>query len=349
MGCTSCTPISIFFCLPTIYFWPICHVCWLAITLASLYWCCLFVFRICCHTFHVCASWHIMWRFAPSLAFLRLASNIKALLQTKGVEVTPNLETRLVRMFKWGTHVWICILLSTPQKLQASAVMLLWRGNPCQPEGERKAEVLPQSVHHLLSEGGRGLFIPHCLCITQHTNTDHWGVPAQSAELMQHPPPRFFLKAERTVARPELWLHTPASCLAAHAQWAPRGAQCVCRVASVWPELFLIRPRLASVMASLWHGVVNLTLDLPNLCFLCIPVNCNIQPTACKKTWVSELKLPSLPHLQKSENSSRNRVLYRNLRCLWASKPNLNRTSIFRSLQVHFQTVMRFIAVNIGR
>lgn len=198
--------------------------------------------------------------------------------------------------------------------------------------------------------GGFTLFIPHCLCITQHTNTDHWGVPAQSAELMQHPPPRFFLKAERTVARPELWLHTPASCLAAHAQWAPRGAQCVCRVASVWPELFLIRPRLESVMASLWHVVVNLTLNLPNLCFLCIPANfCNIQPTACKKTWVSELKLPSHPHLQKSENSSRNRVLYRNLRCLWASKPNLNGTSIFRSLQVHFQTVMRFIAVNIGR
>lgn len=72
---------------------------------------------------------------------------------------------------EWGIHAWICILLSAPQKLQASVVMSLWMGNPCQLEGEKWVEVLQQSVHHLLSEGGRGHLLFPYLIVSTSRNT----------------------------------------------------------------------------------------------------------------------------------------------------------------------------------
>lgn len=58
----------------------------------------------------------------------------------------------------------------------------------------------------------------------------------------------------------------------------PRGStvclSCCCCV----DGLFFFRSSSASVMASLWHTVVNLTLKLPSLCVHCIPLNfCIIQ------------------------------------------------------------------------
>lgn len=45
-----------------------------------------------------------------------------------------------------------------------------------EPEGEKRVEVLAQSVHHLLSEGGRGFYSFHTLLsfyLSHSTNTDH--------------------------------------------------------------------------------------------------------------------------------------------------------------------------------
>lgn len=106
-----------------------------------------------------------------------------------------------------------CVSTSLSQVYRSCRSPLRWLYQT-QPEGEKGAKVLAQSAHHLLSGTGGGftLSIPHCVFITQHTNTDHWGVSAHSAQLMQHPlPPSLFLKAEWAVAWLERWLHTRAT------------------------------------------------------------------------------------------------------------------------------------------
>lgn len=62
----------------------------------------------------------------------------------------------------------LAFLFSTSQELQASAAMVLMGGwATLSLRGEKRAEVLAQSVHHLLSEGGRG-YLAVFLSIAQH-------------------------------------------------------------------------------------------------------------------------------------------------------------------------------------
>lgn len=123
-----------------------------------------------------------------------------------------------VKMLKWGSHACKCILFSYFQLHRSYRPLLRWcwwgagrlwawggeKGGGfstiCSPPAQWGREGV-YSFRTLLS-----FYLPHS------TNTDHWGVPAQSRCSTQHPPYILFPN------KPEHWLQTPMSCLAAHAQ-----------------------------------------------------------------------------------------------------------------------------------
>ena len=169
-----------------------------------------------------------------------------------------NWDTAYRSLLIWnGDAICECNLFSARQELQASAVLVVvggrccggWRGGrPSLREGKKRGRrFLAQSAHHLLSgEGGRRIHSLHSslcfsLSITQHNHRPlmcvcHQGTVMAASPHLASFPERWMshnMTACTCCARQNI---TAARCLAAHAQWTPRGALWGCCCGVDWAQ-----------------------------------------------------------------------------------------------------------------